>query len=153
MKTLKLLFSLAVISTLVSVTAFAQETKVARKNVPSVVLETFAKTYPKASIKQTNKEIKDGVTYFEIESKDGKTKRDVLFSQDGSISEVEEMIGVKALPHAVEESVENKYPGEKVVTIEKNVKGNTTHYEILLSPKKGKKHEVIFDESGAVVPS
>ena len=153
MKTFKLPFSLALIFTVVAVSAFAQETKIARKNVPSVVLETFAKTYPTATIKQTNKEIKDGVTYFEIESKDGKIKRDVLFSQDGSIAEVEEMIGIKALPHAVTESLGDKYPGQKAISIEKNVKGNATHFEILLSPKKGKKHEVIFDESGAVVPS
>ncbi len=153
MKSLKLKFILALLSIIVAANVFAQESKIARKNVPSAVMEMFAKTYPKATIRQTNKEIKDGVTYFEIESKDGKTKRDILFMQDGSISEVEEMIGVKALPHAVEESLESKYPGQKVVSIEKNVKGSTTHFEILLSPKKGKKHEVVFDDLGTVVPS
>ncbi len=153
MKTFTLPYCLALIFTFVSISALAQETKISKKNVPSAVLEAFAKTYPKAAIKQTNKEIKDGITYYEIESKDGKIKRDVLFSQNGAIAEVEEIIGAKSLPHSVQESIVNKYPGEKIVTIEKNVKGNSTHYEILLSPKKGKKHEVVFDESGAVIPS
>lgn len=148
----KYTFSTAfILSMLLLGSVFAQETKLSKKQMPAAVMQAFHTAYPKATVKGTNKEIKDKVAYFEIESKDGATKRDILYKADGSVVEVEEIIGKNALPEAVKTSLKNNYSTYAVKSIEKNTQGSVTHYEVMLAPKHGKKTEVVFDETGAVV--
>jgi hypothetical protein len=78
-----------------------QEKKLTKKELPSAVLSAFQKSYPKASIKGIAEEKKEGKTYYEIESLDGKTSRDLLYLADGSVAEIEESMATADLPGAV----------------------------------------------------
>ena len=134
----------------VSSISICQEKKIPRKQVPASVIKAFKSTYPNAKIKGTNKEIKDGVTYFEIESKDGKVSRDILYTHEGTVSEIEEIISADQLPQPVTDVLTKSYLNKKVVSVEKNIQGSETTYEVILQNGK-KKQEVIFSPVGNIL--
>lgn len=125
--------------------AAPQKTK---KEVPAAIKAAFEKAYPKAVIKNISKEKQGGKTYYEVESIDGKTRRDFLYNEDGTVYEIEESMAVASLPEAVKAGVAKEFPKGKILTAEKVTRGETTEYE--LTVKSGaKKQEVRFDATGA----
>jgi hypothetical protein len=95
--------------------------------LPAVVLEAFKTAYPQAVIKGTDKETENGVTYYEIESVDGETARNLLYTADGKVHEIEEAIEPGALPVAVRQAVEAAYPGCKILKAEVTTEGGKTY--------------------------
>ena len=130
---------------------FAQERKIARNKVPAAVMKAFQTAYPHATIRGTNEEMKQGVAFYEIESKDGTTKRDLLYSADGALTELEEIIPLADAPEGVKNAIKSTYPNAKVKSVEKNVQGPVVHFEVLLAEKKKKNFEVIFNPDGSAV--
>ena len=53
---------------------------VAKKDLPAPVLAAFQKAYPTAKLKACSSEQRDGKTCYELESKDGKTERDLIYA-------------------------------------------------------------------------
>jgi len=106
--------------------------KTNKDNVPASVLAAFQKQYPNAKITGVEKEKKNGQTYYEIESKDGKAERDILYSADGKIFEIEEEISVTSLPQRVREAVNKAYPGGEIDEAEKITRGSTVEYEVVV---------------------
>lgn len=127
-----------------------QEKKLTRKELPAAVLSAFQKTYPKAHIKGIAEEKKDGKTYFEIESLDGKTERDLLYLADGSVAEIEESMAVADLPEAVKASLEANYPKAKLLEVEKVTKGSEVSYGLDLRSAKGRV-TIDMDASGRIL--
>lgn len=115
-----------------------EEKKLTKKELPAVVLSAFQKAYPKASIKGIAEEKKEGKTFYEIESIDGKISRDLLYLADGSVAEIEESMDVKELPETVKASVEAKYPKAKIAKVEKATKGTDVSYSVQIKTAKGK---------------
>ena len=142
-------FTLILIISISSV-SLSQEIKISRKQVPAAVIKAFKGTYPKARIKGTNIETKEGIAFYEIESKDGKISRDVLYTKDGKVSEIEEMISADQLPQPVMNALTKNYSSAKVKSIEKNTQGAVTTYEVVLQNGK-KKTEVVFSADGNIV--
>ncbi|HXM34650.1 MAG TPA: hypothetical protein VN920_05650, partial [Pyrinomonadaceae bacterium] len=56
--------------------AAAQESKIAAKDVPAAVIAAFKSAYPNATIKGYAREKENGKVFYEIESKDGDIGRD-----------------------------------------------------------------------------
>jgi len=133
-----------------SLGAQEQEKKISKKELPAPVLEAFQKAYPKANIKGLNEEMKDGKTYFEIESKEGKMERDLLYLADGSVVEIEESVTVADLPAAVKGAVEAKYPKAKMAKAEKVTKGADISYSVKVKTGKGKA-TLNVDASGKIL--
>ncbi len=121
-----------------------------KKNLPPAVLSAFEKTYPKAKINGGGKEEENGKTYYEIESVDGKVKRDLLYDADGNVFETEEGIAVKDLPEMVAKTLKEQYSKSKILKSEKVTHATDVEYEFLLSGAKGKS-EIVIDSKGAVV--
>lgn len=95
-------------------------------------------------------EFEDGVDYYEIESIDGKTKRDLLYTKDGKVCEIEEVVDVKALPDAVKQAVAKVYPQGKIQKAEKTTRQTKIEYDLeVQSGAKG--YEVSVDEQGKVL--
>jgi hypothetical protein len=137
-------------SVLVGSQAQEKEKKYSKKDLPAAVAASFQKEYPKASIKAVSKEKEKGVSYWEIESVDGKTKRDLLYSDDGKKVETEETVEMSQLPAAVRTTLKGEYPNGKVSKAEKVMKGEMTKYEFHL--KDGSKtHEVVIDPDGKLI--
>lgn len=115
-----------------------QEKKLTKRELPAAVLSAFQKSYPKAGIKGIAEEKKEGKTYYEIESLDGKVSRDLLYNADGSVAEIEESMAVVNLPEAVKSSVEARFPKAEITKAEKVTKGAALSYSLALRTAKGK---------------
>jgi hypothetical protein len=119
------------------------------KILPETVLSAFKTAYPNAVIKGTSKEVEKGETYYEIESVDGKTKRDLLYTADGKAAEIEEAITAADLPAAVQQTLAKEFPGYKVITAETLTKGDLKQFELQIQVGD-KKLGVTIDPSGKI---
>jgi hypothetical protein len=126
------------------------EKKLAVKDLPAAVTASFHKAYPHAKIMGASAEQEDGKTYYEVESVDGKVKRDLLYAVDGTCVEIEESIAAKALPGPVSKSLKQEFPKGKILKAEKVTKDQTLKYELVVQSGKDQ-WEVAFDTAGKVV--
>src|SRR5437764_11162487 len=114
---------------LVSVSAFAQEAKIKEKDVPPAVIAAFKSAYPNATVRGYAKETEKGKTFYEIESKDGATMRDLLYNPDGTVAEIEETIAAADLPAEAQQIIKSKYPRSVVSRAGEVTEGKTNKYE------------------------
>ena len=138
-----------------SAASLAQEQRIARKAVPAAVLAAFTEAYPRAVIKECSKEWDKGQTVYEIVSLEGKTRRDLIYSDDGKLILVEETMDVSEMPPAVKAALEKKFPGAKILRAEKVTKGAVVGYEFQIeNNNKGRRRvpsmrtEVVFNSMG-----
>lgn len=124
-----------------------QEKKLTKQQVPPVVIAAFQKAYPKASFKGASQEIEDSTTYVEIESTEGSVKRDVIYTVDGKVVEIEESVTIKQLPDAVRQAIVKDYAKAKIEKTERVTKGTNITYEFVLVTGEHKT-EVVMDSSG-----
>ncbi len=149
---LKIIYiSLSIISFsfLFTVSLLAQEKKIDKKDLPKEVLTSFQKSYPNAEIKGASIEKEQDKTYYEIESMDGKQGRDLLYTKDGKVVELEETLSSNDIPDVVKESVMKKYPEGKIQKTEKLTKKDKISYEVVVK-YDGKKSEVVLDSKGNI---
>lgn len=138
--------------TVITFPSFAQETRIPRNRVPAAVLNAFKAEYPKAKIIGTLKESKHGMLYYEIESRDGKMKRNVIYTPAGVVSEIEDFIPAKLLPNAIQTVIAKDHPKAKIRSVEKNIQGAAIKYEVLFQEGR-KKFEVIYSPDGNILPN
>jgi hypothetical protein len=128
----------------------SQEKKITRRELPNSVLSAFQKAYPHARIRGLSREVEKGITYYEIESVDGKTHRDLLYDAGGKISEVEEAIPAKQLPKSVKETLRKEFKKYSIRTAEASTHGQNLTYEVHLTAGK-KAYEVTIAPDGKLV--
>ena len=127
--------------------ASGQEKKITEKSVPPAVINAFKAAYPSATIKGFAREKEHGKVFYEIESKEGSTARDLLYNPDGSIAEIEETVAASDLPSSVQDVIRAKYAGAVITKAEKTTAGQTVSYEVIA--RKGKKRFTLeFDSDG-----
>lgn len=137
---------------LASVCAVAQESKIQEKDVPKAVIAAFKAAYPNATVRGYAKEKENGKLFYEIESKDGATMRDLLYNPDGTIAEIEETVAAADLPAAAQQALQAKYPKAVVSRAEKTTQGNKVEYEV--SARRGKQRiSLTFDADGKLLNS
>ncbi len=143
-------FSLiALVVSLAALSAGAQEKKVAAKDVPAAVITAFKTAYPNATIRGYAQEKENGKLFYEIESREGTTHRDVLYNPDGTVAEVEESIAATDLPADAQQAIKQKYPKAVITLAEKTTVGDKVGYEVSL--RQGKRRiGMEFDSSGKV---
>ena len=135
---------------LASLPAFAQESKIREKDVPPAVIAAFKAAYPNATVRGYAKEKEKGKLFYEIESKDGATMRDLLYNPDGTVAEIEETIAATDLPAEAQQLIKSKYPRGVVSRAEKVTEGNTIKYEV--SIRNGKRRTgLTFDADGKLL--
>jgi hypothetical protein len=120
------------------------------KILPPAVLNAFKTAYPHAVIKGTSQETEKGVTYYEVESVDGKLKRDLLYTADGRAAEIEEAIAASDLPAVVQQTLAREYPGAKILNAERLTKGDQKLFELRIQ-FKDKKMGVTIDPNGKII--
>lgn len=136
---------------LVTVSAAAQEKKITAKQVPAAVTAAFKNSYPNATIRGYAQEKEDGKVFYEIESREGTTQRDILYNADGTVAEVEESIAASDLPADAQQAIKQKYPRAVITLAERTTVGDTVGYEVSL--RNGRKRIAMeFDSSGKVKP-
>lgn len=132
---------------LTGLTVSAQESKIREQEVPQAVIAAFKSAYPNATVRGYAKEKENGKLFYEIESKDGATMRDILYQPDGTVAEIEETVAVADLPAAAQQFIQSKYPRAVVGKAEKVTHGDKVEYEV--SAKRGKQRiSLVFDSDG-----
>ncbi len=131
------------------ISSYAQEKKIDKKDLPAKVLAAFQKSYPKAEIKGASTEKEHGKTYYEIESMDGTQARDLLYTKDGKVAEIEEAYAADNIPDFITKSIMKEYPNSKIHKVEKLTKGNKISYEAVVE-HNDKKSEIVLDSKGNI---
>lgn len=130
----------------------AQEAKIKESDVPQAVVAAFKSAYPNATVKGYSKERENGKLFYEIESKDGSTMRDLLYNPDGSVAEIEETVAATDLPAEAQQAIQAKYPKAIVSRAERVTRGDKIEYEV--SARRGKQRiSLVFDADGKVLKS
>lgn len=132
---------------LLSISGLSQEVKLKKKQVPHAVIAAFETTYPRATIRGFGREKENGQVYYEVESVEGTTRRDVLYNPDGTVAEIEESISVSDLPAAASAALHTNYPRAVITKAERITRGDIVEYEA--HGKIGKKSvSMEFDARG-----
>jgi hypothetical protein len=141
---------LLIICAFLTFTVSANAQKITKKNVPSAVISAFAKHYPKSIVISYSKEERNGKPVYEIESRDGKLRRDIIYSADGTALEIEERILPPELPDSVKQTIYKAYPKSEIKSAERLTRGKSVQYEVVIT--KGEENfEVAFDKGGKVL--
>jgi Putative beta-lactamase-inhibitor-like, PepSY-like len=133
--------------------ASAQEEQAIKcDKVPAAVHTAFQTAYPKATIRDCSKEIEKGRVAYEISSLEDKTRRDILYHEDGTVIVVEEAIPAGDLPDPVKLVISKKYPKGAITLAERltHEPGSSISYEIRLK-HQGKTLELVYDPDGKEV--
>ena len=131
----------------------AGEKRVSEKGMPAPVLAAFHAAYPAAAILALAVETERGRTSYEIESLDGRTRRDLSYAADGTLQEIEEGIPESQLPAPVQAAVKASYPGAKVLKAEKDTRGATVTYELHLKGGEAPREAVFAADGKALRPA
>jgi hypothetical protein len=119
------------------------------KNLPKAVLTSFQKSYPNALIKGAATEKENGKTYYEIERPDGSQRRDLLYTKEGKVAEIEENLASNEIPDFVKNSVMKKYPNCGINKSEKVMSNKNISYEIVIG-QGDQENEIVLDSKGNI---
>jgi Putative beta-lactamase-inhibitor-like, PepSY-like len=131
--------------------ASAQEQAIKCDKVPAAVTSAFKTAYPKATIRDCSKEIEKGKTAYELSSIEDKTRRDILYHEDGTVIVVEEAIPEGDLPEPVRLAISKKYPKGPITLAERLTRDSTVSYEVRLK-HRGKLLELVYSPDGKEEP-
>lgn len=128
--------------------AFAQEKKIKRSELPAAVEKTVVEQSKGATIRGFNKETENGQTMYEAELLVNGRSKDVQMDANGAVTEVEEQVGMEALPAAVRAGLEAKAGQGKITKVESiTKKEKLVAYEAQVLTD-GKKSEVQVGPDG-----
>jgi hypothetical protein len=128
--------------------AFAQEKKIKRSELPAAVEKTVVEQSKGATIRGFNKDTENGQTMYEAELLVNGRSKDVQMDANGAVTEVEEQVGMEALPAAVRAGLEAKAGQGKITKVESiTKKEKLVAYEAQVLTD-GKKSEVQVGPDG-----
>jgi hypothetical protein len=118
--------------------------------LPPPVASAFHQTYPAARVLHVSKERRDGNIVYEIESRDGDTRRDLIYSPAGAVLEIEERIPVDSVPAVVRAAAERRVAGGTLVGAERVTRGTVILFEVQLR-LNGRSRFLTYDPEGRPV--
>ncbi|QNI36159.1 hypothetical protein [Edaphobacter albus] len=127
---------------------FAQEKKIGRSALPPVVEKAVQTETKDATVKGFAEEREHGKIFYEVETVTNGHTRDILFTSDGKIAEIEEEEAFDSLPTNVQTGLRKKASGatiEKVESLSK--KGQLVAYEGTIR-RNGKSAEIQVGPQG-----
>lgn len=119
-----------------------------QNEVPSIILNNFQKTFPKAS--DIDWEIKGNL--YEVEFETGFLGDDhkVLYSRDGKLVRHEEEISKSGLPKTVLASIKRSFNGYRTDDIKKITEGGKVMYNVELK-NYSQEWKIVFDAQGRIL--
>jgi hypothetical protein len=129
-------------------TAFAQEKKIKRSDLPPAVEKTVAAQSTGATIRGFSTEKEKGQTLYDVEMTVNGHSKDITMGADGSIVEVEEQVAVDSLSPEVKAGLQAKAGKGKILKVESlTKKDKLVAYEAQVETN-GKKSEVQVGPDG-----
>lgn len=143
--------TIVVLAALLPVALAAQETKVKMKDLPPAVQKTVQEQTQTAKLVGLSKEVENGKTFYEAETKVNGKSRDVLIDPSGTVVEVEEATTLAAIPEAARKALQQQAgTAGKILSVETVTKGSVVTYEGVIQ-KGGKKSEFAVSADGTPV--
>lgn len=139
---------LVVVIMMVTGTMFAQDMR--QSDVPSVVVNSFKKEFPKA--KDVEWEKKGDVYNVEFEIGLSSSDYEAWYDADGKIIKYTQEIPNRDLPKAIKEKIKSEYKGYRVDDVKKQVENNIVTYLVEIEKKKEEMH-LVFNEDGTLHPN
>ncbi len=127
---------------------YASETRVKMKDLPEAVQKTVKEQTKTAELRGLAKEVENGKTFYEAETKVNGKSRDILIDPTGVVVEVEEAIAFHSIPEAAKKALQAKAGSGKILSAESVTKGAVVSYEAVLL-KNGKKSEIVVNSDGS----
>jgi hypothetical protein len=122
------------------------------KKLPPAVQKTVQEQTKGATIRGLSKEVENGKTQFELETKINGHNRDLLIDPSGKVLEVEEEVELTTLPAAVQAEVKRSLAGGKLLILESVTKNDAlTGYEASVEVK-GKRSSFVMGPDGKALP-
>jgi len=127
-------------------TAYGQEKKLTRAQLPPAVEKTVAAESQGATIKGFATEVENGKRLYEAELEISGRSKDISMDRDGNIVEVEEEVTLDSLPSAVQDAlrkragagtvgkIESLSKNGKLVAYEAHIKTGAKRSEIQVGP-------------------
>jgi uncharacterized membrane protein YkoI len=132
-------------------TVFAKDREIKESEVPAAVMKAVNTRYPNAKPSKFATETEKGKPVYEVKLDVGGKSTEVSVAPDGTVVSEEQVIDVGELPDSVKSSFSaSSYAKAKILRVEKELKGGTTRYEVLVEDQS-KKSEVVFDAGGKLV--
>ena len=128
--------------------AFAKEEKVKLEDCPAAVQQAIKDATRDATLTGVSKDIENGKTEYEAETKVNGHGKDITFDETGKLLAVEEEVTIDSIPAAAKAAIEKQAAGSKIKKVEKITEGDKVIYEAALA-KGAKTHEVLVDAEGA----
>lgn len=129
---------------------FGAETKVALRDAPAAVQKAVQAQTKSAAIAGLTKEVENGKTVYELETKANGRSKDIIIGSDGSILSVEEEVALDSIPAPAKAAIEKKAAGGKISKVEAVTEGGKLSYEATIVTK-GKESEVKVAADGSVM--
>jgi hypothetical protein len=133
--------------------AFAgdDETKVQFKDLPLAV-QTAAKHEESkgVTVRGYNKEIENGKTFYEVETRVNGRTRDILLDESGAVVEVEQQVAINNIPASAVEGLKKEAGGAHIMQVESVTKRDKVTYEAVIL-KNGKRKEIAVRSDGSAI--
>jgi hypothetical protein len=143
-----LFVAMAASGLLLAGTAFAQEKKIKRSDLPPAVEKTVAAQSAGATIRGFSTEKEKGQTLYEVEMTVSGHSKDITMGADGSIVEIEEQVALDSLSPEVKAGLQAKAGKGKILKVESlTKKDKLVAYEAQVDTN-GKKSEVQVGPDG-----
>ena len=137
-------------------TGRAKEVDVPIGKVPKPVSAAVAARFPHAKVTDSSSEDETGKLLYELTVRYDGRRADVTVTPEGAIVLIEETIAAGALPPAVSQALEAKYPKakykivESITSVEKGAE-TLTAYEVLLVTSGKQRREVELAPDGKIL--
>ena len=136
--------------------ARAQDEAVPVDRIPKAVMSALLGKFPKAAISKSSRTKEDGEVVYDLEFTDGRGKAEADITEKGRFVNYERAIAASALPKAVRDAVEKRYPKATVKEVmkETEVKGKserTSAYEVVMVQAAGQDVEVRVSPAGKIL--
>ncbi len=139
---------LLVVGVMLAGSAFGQEKKIKRSELPPAVEKTVAEQSKGATIRGVNEEKANGQTTYEVELVVNGHTKDVQMDANGVVMEVEEEVSIESLSPEIKAGLQAKAGKGKITKVESiTKKGKLVAYEAQVTTG-GKKSEVQVGPDG-----
>ncbi|MCO5235264.1 MAG: PepSY-like domain-containing protein [Chitinophagaceae bacterium] len=119
-----------------------------KRNVPSVILNNFQKSFPNA--KDVEWEKKGDVYKVDFETGTFRNDHSAWYNAGGELIRHKQEISKKNLPRAVLAAIEKDYPGYRVNDVEKITEKNQVSYKMEVKSLT-EDWDIIYDASGKIL--
>jgi hypothetical protein len=119
----------------------------ATATAPPAVMSAFKQAYPNATILHVSRERRDGKIVYELETRDGTMRRDLIYDLEGHTLEIEEILPADSVPAAVRAGLERDLKGATILGAERVMRADTVLYEVQ-ARKAGRTQILTYDPEG-----